>query len=53
MTRLYRIRLGVVLTDIGNTSAREWISIEIGTKFNLIHEQEWTGNSSFSWCSSL
>ena len=40
----------VVLTNIGNTSARKWISIEIRTKFNLIHEHEWTGNSISDIC---
>ncbi|HET7344586.1 MAG TPA: helix-turn-helix domain-containing protein [Nitrososphaeraceae archaeon] len=35
---------------MGNTSARKWISIEIRTKFNLIHEHEWTGNSISDIC---
>ena len=36
----------IELTDIGYTSAvRKCIHIEIETRFNLIHEKEWTGHT--------
>lgn len=33
------------LTDMGYTSARKCIHIEIKRKYNLIHERQWTGES--------
>ena len=30
---------------MGYTPARKWIHIEIRTRFNLIHEKEWTGDT--------
>lgn len=34
----------IQLTDMGYTSVRKCIHIEIREKFNLIHEKEWTVN---------
>jgi transposase len=39
------------LTQLGYTSAvRKCIHIEIRTRFNLIHEKEWTGDSISNIC---
>jgi transposase InsO family protein len=35
---------------MGNTSVRKCIHIEIRTKFNLIHENEWTGDTVSNIC---
>jgi transposase len=35
---------------MGNTSVRKCIHIEIRTKFNLIHESEWTGDTVSNIC---
>src|SRR5215470_19815908 len=35
---------------MGYTSVRECILIEIRTKFNLIHEKEWTGDTVSNIC---
>src|SRR6476620_3247208 len=45
-----RVLLIVILTDIGYTSVRKCIHIEINTRFNLIHEREWTGDTVSNIC---
>lgn len=37
---------------MGYTPVRKCIHIEINTRFNLIHEKEWTGNTISSICKS-
>ncbi len=39
----------IILTQMGYTSAvRKRIHIEIKTRFNLIHEKEWTGDTIYN-----
>jgi transposase len=38
------------LRDMGYTSARKCILMEIRTRYNLIHEKEWTGKTISTIC---